>query len=127
MCCLRPGVHGVSENIRVVSVVGRFLEHERVFVFGPPAEESFYLSSADWMPRNLDRRVEVLFPVENAKLRDQIRAEVVAPVLADNAWAYEMKGDGSYVRRTPPEGEPPRDAQADMLDRIARRTLHVVD
>jgi polyphosphate kinase len=126
ICCLRPGVAGVSESIRVLSVVGRFLEHERVFLFGPEGEESFHLSSADWMPRNLDRRVEVLFPVENQKLREQIRQEVVAPVLSDNSWAYEMRADGSYHRRSPPAGEPARDAQSDMLERVTRRALHLV-
>ncbi len=65
VCCLRPGIPGVSDNIRVFSILGRFLEHERVFVFGPPGEEEFFLSSADWMPRNLHRRVEMMFPVES--------------------------------------------------------------
>ena len=73
VCCLRPGIPGVSENIRVMSILGRFLEHERVLVFGPAGEEEFFLSSADWMPRNLHRRVEILFPVESPALREQIR------------------------------------------------------
>jgi polyphosphate kinase len=123
VCCLRPGITGVSQNIRVLSVVGRFLEHERVFVFGPPGEEEILLSSADWMPRNLHRRVEVMFPVQSEALREQIRQEVVAPVLSDNAHAYDMNADGEYVRRAPPAGEPPRGAQAEVFDRVVRRTL----
>ena len=71
ICCLRPGIPGVSDNIRVISIVGRFLEHERVFVFGHPGEEEFYLSSADWMPRNFYRRVEIMFPVENEPIRQR--------------------------------------------------------
>jgi len=126
VCCLRPGVPGVSETIRVFSIVGRFLEHERVFLFGPPGEEELLLSSADWMPRNLYRRVEVLFPVEAKALREQIRQEVIEPALADNAFAYDMDADGAYVRRVPPEGEPPRSAQGEVFDRVVRRTLQVV-
>ena len=127
VCCLRPGLPGISQNIRVLSIVGRFLEHERVFLFGPPNEEAFYLSSADWMPRNLDRRVEVMFPVEDAKLREQIRQEVVAPALSDTCQAYEMKADASYVRRTVPEGQPARDPQTEMLDRVRARALQIVN
>jgi polyphosphate kinase len=123
VCCLRPGIAGVSQNIRVLSVVGRFLEHERVFVFGPPGEEEILLSSADWMPRNLHRRVEVMFPVQSEALREQIRQEVVAPVLSDNAHAYDMNADGDYARRAPPAGEPPRGAQAEVFDRVVRRAL----
>jgi polyphosphate kinase len=126
ICCLRPGVPGVSENIRVVSILGRFLEHERVFVFGPPGEDAFFLSSADWMPRNLHRRVELMFPVEAEPLREQIRQEVVEPVLADNAFAYDMDAGGVYHRRTPPDGEAPRGAQFEVFDRIVRRALQVV-
>jgi len=117
VCCLRPGVAGVSENIRVFSIVGRFLEHERVFLFGAPGEEQWFLSSADWMPRNLHRRVEVMFPVESAALREQIRREVIEPALADNAFAYDMGADGTYARRVPRDGEPVRGAQAEVLER----------
>jgi len=121
ICCLRPGIAGVSQNIRVLSVVGRFLEHERVFVFGPPGDEEILLSSADWMPRNLHRRVEVLFPVQAETLREQIRQEVLAPVFSDNAHAYDMNADGDYARRSPPAGEPARGAQAEVFDRVVRR------
>ena len=126
VCCLRPGIPGVSENIRVMSILGRFLEHERVIVLGPPGEEEFFLSSADWMPRNLHRRVEIMFPVESPALREQIRQEVVAPALADNAFAYDMNADGTYVRRVPPVGEPPRGAQLEVFEGVVRRTLQVV-
>jgi polyphosphate kinase len=126
ICCLRPGVPGVSDNIRVFSIVGRFLEHERVLVFGPPGEEELFLSSADWMPRNLRRRVELMFPVRSEKLREQIRHEVIEPALADNAHAYDMNADGEYVRRVPPEGEPARGAQSEVFERTVRRALQVV-
>jgi polyphosphate kinase len=116
VCCLRPGVPGVSDNIRVFSIVGRFLEHERLFVFGASGEEQMFLSSADWMPRNLHRRVEVMFPVETAALRDQLRREVIEPALADTGFAYEMGADGKYARRTPAEGQPPRGAQTEVLE-----------
>jgi polyphosphate kinase len=111
VCCLRPGLPGISENIRVYSMLGRFLEHERVFLFGPEGEEEFFLSSADWMPRNLDRRVEVLFPVTSEALRARIRSEIVQPLAFDNQRVYEMRADGSYLRRAPAEGEPVNDAQ----------------
>jgi polyphosphate kinase len=121
VCCLRPGVPGVSENIRVFSIVGRFLEHERVFLFGLPGEEQMYLSSADWMPRNLHRRVEVMFPVEAAALREQIRREVIEPAFVDTAYAYDMMADGTYARRVPRDGEPARAAQAEVLERTLGR------
>jgi polyphosphate kinase len=126
VCCLRPGLKGISERIRVFSVIGRFLEHERVFVFGPPEHATYYLSSADWMPRNLYRRVEVLFPVESPALREQIRHEVLEPALADNAHAYEMDVEGCYARRVPKEGEAVRSAQTDVLDRVLQRTLQAI-
>jgi polyphosphate kinase len=126
VCCLRPGVPGVSENIRVTSVLGRFLEHERVLVFGPPGEEDVLLSSADWMPRNFLRRVEAMFPVASEHLREKIRQEVLAPLAADNAQAYDMRTDGTYVQRTAPEGQPAHAVQADVMERAARRPLQVV-
>jgi polyphosphate kinase len=127
ICCLRPGVPGVSDNIRVFSVVGRFLEHERVFAFGPqgqqgqqgqqrePEEQQMFISSADWMPRNLTRRVEVLCPVDAPAAREQLRAEVMQPLFADTARAYDMHADGTYVRRVPAAGEPSLGAQALVL------------
>jgi polyphosphate kinase len=121
ICCLRPGLPGVSDNIRVMSVIGRFLEHERVFVFGPEGKESFFLSSADWMPRNLDRRVEVMFPVESEKLREQIRHEVIAPLRADRGCAYELDPQGEYQRRPLLEGKTHRRMQAEVMDRVQHR------
>jgi polyphosphate kinase len=121
VCCLRPGVPGVSENIRVSSIVGRFLEHERVAVFGAEGEEQWFLSSADWMPRNLHRRVEVMFPVEDPALREQLRREVIEPAVRDTAFAYDMQPDGAYARRQPRPGEPSRGAQIEALERTLGR------
>ena len=126
ICCLRPGVPGVSDNIRVISIVGRFLEHERVFLFGPEGQEEFFLSSADWMPRNLYRRVEVMFPVEDPRLRDQIRQEVVAPALSEFSQAYQMDSDGNYARPAVTEVSPPRSAQGEVLERVMRHMQQVV-
>jgi len=111
ICCLRPGVKGLSERIRVFSVVGRFLEHSRVFVFGPEGEEQVFLSSADWMPRNLHRRVELMFPVQHPDLRQRLCREVLDPALSDNCRARELDASGIYRRRTPAPGEAERDAQ----------------
>ncbi len=111
MCCLRPGLPGISDNIRVISVVGRFLEHSRIFLFGNGGESKMYLSSADWRPRNLDRRVEVLFPIEHPYLKERIEREILDTVLHDNTQARVMQPDGSYVRRTPDEGRAIVDSQ----------------
>jgi polyphosphate kinase len=97
-----------------------------VLVFGPPGEEEYFLASADWMPRNLYRRVEVMFPVESERLREQIRHEVIEPALADNSHAYDMSTDGGYTRRSPPEGQQSRAAQAEVFDRAVRRALQLV-
>ena len=111
VCCLRPGLPGYSDNIRVTSLLGRFLEHERVFVFGPEGADEFFLSSADWMPRNLDRRVEVLFPVTSEAIRTRIKNECLVPLELDNFRVYEMAADGTYQRRTRSELDAPMDAQ----------------
>jgi polyphosphate kinase len=111
VCCLRPGVPGISEKIRVHSLVGRFLEHERVIVFGVGKDESFFLTSADWMPRNLDRRVEILFPIQSATIRERIRRECIEPLERDNCRVYDMDAQGVYKRRTPPPQSPAIDAQ----------------
>lgn len=111
VCCLRPGVPGVSENIRVVSVIGRFLEHSRIYYFGNAGRFQIYCGSADLMRRNLDRRVEVLFPVEDRTLKQHIRDEILEIYLRDNVNAHELQPDGSYVRLHPAEGEASFSAQ----------------
>ena len=108
ICCLRPGVPGTSDNIRVVSVVDRFLEHTRIFFFENGGKREVYLSSADWMPRNFLRRVEVMFPVEDEGLRDRVVDEILATTLADNVKARRLLADGTYVRtRHDPAGTGP--------------------
>jgi polyphosphate kinase len=119
-CSLRPRVPGVSERIRVRSLLGRFLEHERVFSFGPEGEEVLYLASADWMPRNLDRRVELFFPVLSEPIRRQVLEECIWPLRHDECGAYEMDSDGHYVRPEPPAGGPRPDAQEHVLGIVAR-------
>ena len=96
ICCLRPGVEGVSERIRVLSVIGRFLEHTRIYYFRNAGHDEVFLSSADMMPRNLDRRVELLFPVLSEPLRERIRA-ILGAYLRDNTRAWELQADGTYV------------------------------
>jgi polyphosphate kinase len=105
VCALRPGLPGVSDNIRVRSLVGRFLEHTRVFYFHAGGSDDVYLSSADWMPRNLFRRVEVCFPVFDAKLKKRIIAEGLMPYLQDNTQAWQMDADGAYRLLTPDAAE----------------------
>ena len=107
ICCLRPGVQEVSENIQVVSVVDRYLEHSRVFVFRNGGSTEVYASSADWMPRNLDRRVELMFPILRPELRDSV-IEMLEEQFADNQKARRLKPDGSYERVTPGKAEPVR-------------------
>jgi polyphosphate kinase len=105
ICCLRPGLPGLSENIRVRSVVGRFLEHSRIYCFHNGGQEEVYCGSADLMPRNLDRRVEVIFPLEDARISNYVRKEVLASLLADNVKARSMQSDATYSRGAA-EGEP---------------------
>jgi polyphosphate kinase len=98
ICCLRPGVPGTSDNIRVTSIVDRFLEHARIFCFENGGKREVYLSSADWMPRNFQRRVEVMFPVEDDALRDRVVEEILGITLQDNVKARRLLADGTYVR-----------------------------
>jgi polyphosphate kinase len=106
ICCLRPGVPGTSDNIRVTSIVDRFLEHARIFYFENGGKREVYLSSADWMPRNFQRRVEVMFPVDDEELRDRVVDEILAVALRDNVKARRLLSDGNYVR-VRPEGDAP--------------------
>jgi len=100
VCALKPGITGLSENIRVRSIVGRFLEHTRIFYFRNGGDEQVYLSSADWMDRNFFRRIETGFPILNPKLKKRVIAEGLKPYLRDNVQTWEMQPDGSYRRRT---------------------------
>jgi polyphosphate kinase len=98
MCALRPGVKGVSDRIRVRSIVGRLLEHSRIYIFANGGEEEVYLGSADWMPRNLYERVEVVFPVFDPLLKQRVRQEIIEAYLADTAKARILEPSGEYVR-----------------------------
>ena len=110
-CCLRPGVPGVSENIRVVSLVGRFLEHSRIYYFHNGGRYQIYCGSADLMRRNLDRRVEVLFPVEDLTLKKHLRDDILEPYLKDTVNAHLLQSDGTYLRLHPEGGEAPFSVQ----------------
>lgn len=120
ICCLKPGIPGLSERITVRSIVGRFLEHGRIFYFKNGGEEEVYLSSADWMPRNLNRRVETLFPIEQDDLRKRLLNDILGLQIRDNVKACELCADGSYVRVQPIDGEAVVNSQEEFIN-IAQR------
>jgi polyphosphate kinase len=104
-CCLRPGIPGLSENIRVISIVDKFLEHSRVFYFENAGTPEVLLGSADWMPRNFFRRIEVMFPVEDPRLKNRLTGELLQVVLNDNVKARRLQADGTYTRLVASEGQ----------------------
>lgn len=117
ICCLRPGVEGLSENIRVVSIIGRFLEHSRVYWFANAGEPEVYCSSADWMERNLINRVETCFPVEDRRLARRLRRDLEVH-LRDNAQSWELQPDGRYVQREPAPGDKRVASQQALMRRL---------
>lgn len=119
ICCLRPGVAGLSENITVRSIVDRFLEHSRIYWFGNGLQPEVYIASADWMPRNFFRRIEVAFPIEDGVLRERITSEILALSLADNVKARFLQSDGSYSASTLKKGEKHQRSQSRFME-IAR-------
>jgi polyphosphate kinase len=112
ICCLRPGIPNISENIQVTSIVGRFLEHSRIYYFENGGNEEIYLGSADLMPRNIDRRVEVLFPVQDKQMIAHIRDEILKYYAKDNIKARRMQSDGTYIRVKPQKDEDPISIQS---------------
>jgi polyphosphate kinase len=114
ICCVRPKVKGLSDRIRVISVIGRFLEHSRIFYFSNGGEEQVYIGSADWMPRNLDARVEVITPVDEGSLIKELK-QILEIILADNRQAWDLKADGTYIQRVPKDGEPEMSSQKHFM------------
>ena len=117
ICCLRPGLPGISETIRVISIVGRFLEHSRAFYFLNGGEEEVYFGSADWMPRNLDRRIEAVTPVDQPAHRQALR-DLLLLLWQDNRQAWALRPDGSYEQRTPAASEPDRGSHRILVERL---------
>ncbi len=120
ICCLRPGVPGLSENIRVVSVVGRLLEHSRVYAFERDGQHTVYIASADLMPRNLDHRVELAVPIDAPELRAEL-LDTLARAFADNQSSWELDGEGAWHRRGLAPGESPRNLQLELAELYAAR------
>ena len=119
ICCLRPGIKGLSDNIHVRSIVGRFLEHTRVFYFLDGGEEQVLCSSADWMPRNLHHRVEACFPIEEKRPKDQVIKFGLLNYLNDNTQAWILQSDGTY-KKARPGNQKPRNTQQQLLEIYSR-------
>jgi polyphosphate kinase len=116
VCCLRPGLSGLSENIEVISIIGRFLEHSRIFWFRNDGDESLYIGSADWMTRNLDRRVEAVVPITSNEIRTQL-TELLNVMLTDNRQAWDLDVNGDWRQRNPAPDEEERATQVLLMDR----------
>jgi polyphosphate kinase len=121
VCCLRPGLKDISENIRIISIVGRFLEHSRLFYFYNNAQEEIYIGSADWMRRNLDRRVEVITPVKDPDIAKDLQ-EILGIMLADNRQAWDLQPNGSYIQRRPCDDAPETNSQKTLMNMALRST-----
>jgi Polyphosphate kinase len=120
VCALRPGIAGISDNIRVISVLGRFLEHTRVFFFHNGGAKDVYLSSADWMDRNFFRRIEICFPVLDSRLKQRVLREGLEPFLGRAVEAWDMDANGHYIRRKGSRGKRVR-PQTQLLEKLANK------
>ncbi|MDQ6861417.1 MAG: polyphosphate kinase 1 [Verrucomicrobiota bacterium] len=127
ICCLRPKVPGLSENIRVISIVGRFLEHSRIYSFAHAGKPILYLASADWMPRNFLRRVEIAFPVEDVTLRDEIITDMLPALVNDCVKARELQADGTYKRVEPGDGQTRSQAQLYFRERSRKQARQLAE
>ncbi len=121
VCCLRPGLKDISENIHIISIIGRFLEHSRIFYFHNNTQEEIYIGSADWMRRNLDRRVEVITPVKDPDIAKDLQ-EIMGIMLADNRQAWELQADGTYIQRHPYDDSPEANSQKILMNMALRST-----
>ena len=119
-CRLRPGIAGLSENVRVISIVGQFLEHTRIYYFLNGGAEEYFIGSADCMKRNLESRVEVVTPVDHPELQQELR-QILDVQFNDRRSAWDMLPDGSYVQRMPGEGDDPRSCQQILIDLAEKR------
>ena len=119
ICCLRPGLPNLSDNIRIISIIGRFLEHSRIFYFYNNSQEEIYIGSADWMRRNLDRRVEVITPIKDQEIAKDLQ-EILGIMLADNRHAWDLQADGSYIQRCPGENCPETNSQKTIMSMTLR-------
>ena len=126
MCCLRPGIAGVSHNIQVRSIIAQLLEHSRVFYFlNSGGDEQLLLSSADWMERNLDKRIEACFPLENKKMILRVKKELQT-YLSDNTHAWLLQSDGSYQHILSNEEKSARNAQAQLIENLSIPLIEVL-
>jgi polyphosphate kinase len=114
-------VKGASENIRAISIVGRFLEHSRIFYFQNGGDERVYIGSADWMRRNLDRRVEAVVPIEDRELAQELQS-ILGVMLSDNRQAWELQSDGTYIQRHPSDKSAERSSQAILMEMTRQAT-----
>lgn len=114
ICCLRPGMKDISDNIRIMSIIGRFLEHSRIFYFHNNGQEEIYIGSADWMRRNLDRRVEVITPIRDQEIAKDLQ-EILGIMLADNRQAWDLQPDGNYIQRTPKDNSSEANSQTILM------------
>ena len=121
ICCLRPKLPGISDKIRVISIIGRFLEHSRIFYFHNDGKEEIYIGSADWMTRNLSRRVEAVTPIESPEIFSDLQ-EILGVMLADNRKAWELQSDGTFVQRKPEKDEEERSTHDTFMEMALQST-----